>query len=329
MYNIALIGAGRIGQIHASNIVSHPDTNLYSIIDVSSELARSLAEKTNAKIQTIEEAMQDKNVHAVLIASSTDTHADLIELASNHGKTIFCEKPVHLSHERVISCLETVRKNKTKLFIGFNRRYDPHFRQTKNLIAEGTIGAIESLTIISRDPSPPPVEYIKVSGGLFRDMTIHDFDMVRFMMGKEPISIHAYGSSLVANEIAQAGDIDTAVITLKFEDGAIATIINSRRSGYGYDQRLEAHGAKGLLKVDNQLTHQVSHWQTETLATSPLQNFFLERYAQAYKNELNHFVDILKGEIEPETNGIDGERALFLADKAFESYRTNQEINLR
>ncbi|MBN6363380.1 inositol 2-dehydrogenase [Providencia huaxiensis] len=328
MFNIALFGAGRIGQVHAVNIAGHKETKLYSVIDPYQPNAVALAEKYQAKVQTTEEAMQDPNVQGVLIASATDTHADLIELAAKHKKVIFCEKPVHLDLERVKQCLKSVKDHNVPLFIGFNRRYDPQFRHLKNLFQQGAIGKAESLIITSRDPSPPPAEYVKVSGGMFRDMTIHDFDMARFMIGEEPCSVYAQGSNVVDPAIGQAGDIDTAFIILKFPSGAMATISNSRRSGYGYDQRIELHGEKGLLTAGNIKENSVSLLSEVGCLSAKPEYFFLQRYHEAYKAEWQHFVDILAGRTVPETTGTDGELALYLADKALESLKTGKEVKL-
>lgn len=245
MFNIALLGAGRIGQVHAANIASHSATTLWSVVDPNQEFATRLATQYQARLQSLDEAMTDPNVHAVLIASATDTHADLIEMAARHGKAIFCEKPVHLDLARVRDCLKVVKEYDVPLFIGFNRRFDPQFRRVKTDALAGRIGKPESLLIISRDPSPPPAEYVRVSGGMFRDMTIHDFDMARFIMGEEPVSVYAQGSNLVDPAIGEAGDIDTAFIVLKYASGAMATIVNSRRSSYGYDSALSCTALKG------------------------------------------------------------------------------------
>ncbi|AIN63123.1 inositol 2-dehydrogenase [Providencia stuartii] len=328
MFNIALFGAGRIGQVHAVNIAGHKETTLYSVIDPYQPNAQALAEKYQAKVQSTEEAMQDPNVHGVLIASATDTHADLIELAAKNKKVIFCEKPVHLDLERVKACLKSVKEHNVPLFIGFNRRYDPQFRHLKNLFEQGAIGKAESLIITSRDPSPPPAEYVKVSGGMFRDMTIHDFDMARFMIGENPCSVYAQGSNVVDPAIGQAGDIDTAFIILKFPSGAMATISNSRRSGYGYDQRIELHGEKGLLTAGNIKENSVEFLSDVGCLSAKPEFFFLQRYHEAYKAEWEHFVDILAGRAESETTGTDGEFALYLADKALESLKTGKEIQL-
>lgn len=328
MFNIALFGAGRIGQVHAVNIAGHKETKLYSVIDPYQPNAVALAEKYQAKVQTTEEAMQDPNVQGVLIASATDTHADLIELAAKHKKVIFCEKPVHLDLERVKQCLKSVKEHNVPLFIGFNRRYDPQFRHLKNLFQQGAIGKAESLIITSRDPSPPPAEYVKVSGGMFRDMTIHDFDMACFMIGEEPCSVYAQGSNVVDPAIGQAGDIDTAFIILKFPSGAMATISNSRRSGYGYDQRIELHGEKGLLTAGNIKENSVALLSEVGCLSAKPEYFFLQRYHEAYQAEWQHFVDILAGRAESETTGTDGELALYLADKALESLKTGKEVKL-
>ncbi|AIN12703.1 oxidoreductase%2C NAD-binding [Yersinia pseudotuberculosis] len=328
MFNIALLGAGRIGQVHAANIAAHPETTLWSVVDPNQENAARLVSQYRTRQQSVNEAMADLNVHAVLIASATDTHADLIELAAKHGKTIFCEKPVHLDLARVRDCLKVVKEYGVPLFIGFNRRFDPQFRHLKNEVLAGRIGKPESLLIISRDPSPPPVEYVRVSGGMFRDMTIHDFDMARFIMGEEPVAVFAQGSNLVDPAIGAAGDIDTAFVVLKYASGAMATIVNSRRSAYGYDQRLELHGSQGLLCVGNILENQVQHFGQKGGIRALPEHFFLQRYQAAYVAEWEHFVAVLRGDVQPECGGEEGERALYLADKALESLHSQREISL-
>ncbi|ABS48138.1 MULTISPECIES: inositol 2-dehydrogenase [Yersinia pseudotuberculosis complex] len=328
MFNIALLGAGRIGQVHAANIAAHPETTLWSVVDPNQENAARLVSQYRTRQQSVNEAMADLNVHAVLIASATDTHADLIELAAKHGKTIFCEKPVHLDLARVRDCLKVVKEYGVPLFVGFNRRFDPQFRHLKNEVLAGRIGKPESLLIISRDPSPPPVEYVRVSGGMFRDMTIHDFDMARFIMGEEPVAVFAQGSNLVDPAIGAAGDIDTAFVVLKYASGAMATIVNSRRSAYGYDQRLELHGSQGLLCVGNILENQVQHFGQKGGIRALPEHFFLQRYQAAYVAEWEHFVAVLRGDVQPECGGEEGKRALYLADKALESLHSQREISL-
>ncbi|ANQ23796.1 inositol 2-dehydrogenase [Vibrio natriegens] len=326
MLNIALLGAGKMGSIHADNIFRHQDTNLYSIVDTIQENADNLAKKYNTKIQTLEQAMNDSNIHGVWISSASHTHADLIELAAKHKKAIFCEKPIHLDPERVVKSLEIVKDNNVPLIMGFNRRFDPQFSRVKQLSEKGEIGKKETLLIISRDPAPPPIEYIPNSGGLFKDMMIHDFDMARFIMGEEPVSINAQGSNLVDKQIEKLGDIDTAIVTIKFQSGAIATIMNSRRSGYGYDQRLELHGDKGLLCAGNVYENQVSCWTASGKSSAPPEHFYLQRYKDAYAAELEHFIEVMQGKMKSSCSGQDGQKALLMAIKAQESLNNNKEV---
>ncbi|MEE3650359.1 MULTISPECIES: inositol 2-dehydrogenase [unclassified Brenneria] len=327
MFNIALLGAGKIGSIHANNIFRHNEATLWSVVDPNADNAKRLAEKYGAQWYiTAEDALADSNVDGVWIASASHTHADLIELAALHGKAIFCEKPIHLDSARVSECLATVKKHNVPLIIGFNRRFDPQFSRIKALADQGKIGKKESLLIISRDPLPPPIDYVKISGGLFKDMMIHDFDMARFIMGEDPDSIFAQGSNLVDPEIGAAGDIDTAFVTLKFPSGAIATIVNSRRSGYGYDQRIELHGSGGLLSAGNIYEDQVCVWDTSGRKSAPPEHFYLQRYKDAYAAELDHLVAVMGGKTSPGCSGEDGEKALLLALKAAESLKEGKEI---
>lgn len=328
MFNIALFGTGRIGKVHAEIINNHPEINLYSVVDPYLPGAESIATKYQAIIQSIEEVMSDDNVHAVCIASATDTHANLIELAAKAGKAIFCEKPIDLSLPRIQECLAVVNDYKVPFLVGFNRRFDPNFRYVKEQFTAGNIGKAESLVITSRDPLPPPAEYCKVSGGMFRDMSVHDLDMARFMIGEEPSTITVHASCVVDPEIGKAGDVDTATIVLGFPSGVSATIINSRRSGYGYDQRLELHGDKGLLKVENQTENLVEHWGEHGRTGTNPEFFFLERYNNAYVAEWKHFADILAGRTEPCCSGMDGQIALELAEAAGESARLQKTVHL-
>ncbi|KXF83539.1 inositol 2-dehydrogenase [Enterovibrio coralii] len=329
MFNIALFGCGRIGKVHAVNIAAHPNTQIKAVIDPYHEGAVQLANQYGATVMSVDEAMADKDIHAVCICSATDTHADLIEQAALAGKAIFCEKPIDLSLSRVAACLEVVDNAGVKLLVGFNRRYDPQFRTLRELFDSGAVGKAETLVITSRDPSPPPAEYVRVSGGIFRDMSIHDLDMARFILGEDPISVSAHGSCLVDPAIGEAGDIDSAVVILRFPSGAMANIINSRRSGYGYDQRIELHGSKGMLKAGNVREHLVEHWGDEHCSSAKPQNFFLERYKEAYIDEWQHFVDVLEGKAEPQCSGIDGELALELADAALESLQQHKTVELK
>jgi len=325
MLSIAVIGAGRIGRIHAANIAANPAARLLGIADVDAAAAESLAGSCGARAVTLEEAF---TADAVLIASPTPTHADYIERAAVAGCAIFCEKPIDLSAERVRACLQAVRRAGVPLMVGFNRRFDPHFVMLKRRLDAGEIGSLELLTIISRDPAPPPPAYVATSGGLFRDMMIHDLDMARFLLGEEPVEVHAAASCLADASIGAAGDVDTAVVTLRTAGGRLCQISNSRRATYGYDQRIEAHGAKGLLRAGNVTATTVELANADGFTSDPVLPFFLERYAAAYRAELDAFVAAVTHGLAPLPNGDDGLRALLLADAATESARTGAAIRL-
>jgi myo-inositol 2-dehydrogenase/D-chiro-inositol 1-dehydrogenase len=323
-----VIGAGRIGKIHGGNVAKRSDASVAYVADADAGAAQALATATGGKVGTIEEMLADKGVDAVAICSPTDTHADLIERAAKAGKAIFCEKPVDLSAERVRACLEVVKSTGAKLMIGFNRRFDPNFASVQKRIADGAIGSVEIVQITSRDPSPPPVSYIERSGGLFRDMMIHDFDMARFLLGEEPVSVSAFGSALVDPAIGKAGDVDTAVVILQTKSGKVCEISNSRRATYGYDQRIEAHGATGMLAASNIRETSVEHGGAHGFTSDKVLNFFLERYDAAYRHELDAFVTAVKGGKAPAPSGFDGLQALVLADAAYQSWKTGQTVKL-
>jgi myo-inositol 2-dehydrogenase / D-chiro-inositol 1-dehydrogenase len=325
---LGLLGAGRIGRIHGLNVAQHKDAHLVAVADAHAPAAAALAAETGAATATIENILADKSIDAVLICTPTDMHADLIEASAKAGKAVFCEKPVDLNAERIRACLATVAKAGTPLMIGFNRRFDQNFASLHKRLRAGEAGNIEIVTIISRDPSPPPVDYVRRSGGLFRDMMIHDLDMARFLLGEEPIVIHALGSSLVDPAIGAAGDVDTAAVIMKTATGKIAQISNSRRATYGYDQRIEVHGSKGLLSAANVPETTVSFASADGLCGDVVQNFFLERYAAAYRHELNHFIDSLMAGRKPDPDGEDGLRAQILADAATLSAQTGQPVAL-
>jgi myo-inositol 2-dehydrogenase/D-chiro-inositol 1-dehydrogenase len=259
----------------------------------------------------------------------TDTHADLIERVARAGKAVFCEKPIDLDATRVRSCLDVVYKSDAKLMVGFNRRFDPSFAAIKRRIATGEIGAVELVTILSRDPAPPPASYITRSGGLFRDMMIHDFDMARFLLGEEPVEVHAVGSCLVDPQIGAAGDVDTAAVLLKTSAGKIAQISNSRRATYGYDQRVEVHGSLGMLAAGNQRATSVEYASASGYERDPAMIFFLDRYADAYRRELDAFVAAVLDGAPFMPNGADGLRAQLLADAATEAARTGRPVSLQ
>ena len=328
MLAIAVLGLGRIGRIHAATIAASANARLVAVADPIEAAAKEVAGRTGARISTIDDILAASDVDAVLIATPTDTHADLIERAAKAGKAVFCEKPVDLSSARVRECLATVSKAGTALFVGFNRRFDPHFATLEKRIRTGEIGKVELMQITSRDPSPPPVDYIKRSGGLFRDMMIHDLDMARFLLGEEPVSVQAVASCLVDPAIGAAGDIDTAVVTLKTTSGAICQISNSRRATYGSDQRVEVHGSLGMLQMDNPLPTRVRSASGKGYTGDALMPFFLERYQQAYARELEHFIACLNDGKAPMPNGLDGLKALELADAAEKAARTGETVKL-
>jgi len=327
MPRIAVLGCGRIGHMHAENLQRHPRIDLVSVFDVFGEAAKRTAEATGASIAaSIDDVMADNSIDAVLIASSTDTHVDLLTQAAKAGKAILCEKPIDLDMKRVEACWREIKALDPTIMLGFNRRFDPTFMTLRKRLSDGAVGKLEQLTITSRDPGPPPPAYIKVSGGLFRDMTIHDFDLARYFAG-EIVSVHATGANLVDPEIKTLGDIDSAMITLVAASGALIHISNSRRAVYGYDQRIEAFGENGMLQASNQRGTSLSHWGAEgTDIKDPVMNFFIERYTPAYLAEIDHFVDCIEKNEQPLAGFSDGLEALRLADAALESMRTNKTI---
>src|SRR3984957_9872708 len=321
-----VIGAGRIGKIHAGNVAARKDCAVAFVADADAGAAESLAKSTGARVGTVEEILAASDVDAVAICSPTDTHAELIERAARAKKAIFCEKPIDLSADRVRKCLDVVEAAGATLMIGFNRRFDHNFASLRARIADGLIGELEMVSITSRDPGSPPISYIARSGGLFRDMMIHDFDMARFLLGEEPVAISAMGSALVDKAIGEAGDVDTAVVIMETKSGKVAQISNSRRATYGYDQRIEAHGAKGMLRADNVRETTVEFAGAEGFSSDKILNFFLERYATAYRDELAAFVAAVSSGKPTSPSGEDGLRAQLLADAANLSWRPKQRV---
>lgn len=326
MVRVGLLGAGRIGHVHAKSIVSHQGSQLVAVADVNAEAAAKLASAHGTLAQPVDAILADTSIDAVLIATSTDTHSDLIERAVAAGKAVLCEKPVDLSLERAHACLK-VAKDKP-VMIGFNRRFDPNFAALKAAADRGEIGKAELLSVTSFDPAPPPVSYIQVSGGLFRDMMIHDFDMAMWVMGAVPVLVSATGSCIVDPAIGAAGDVDTAAVTLTFADGRIAVIKNSRRAVYGYDQRLELLGADGLLQAGNMLENTVVKSTTGGVTGAKPTYFFLERYMPAYQAEWTAFVDALTGGTAFPVTLQDGVNALALAEAATQSNRTGRPVEI-
>jgi myo-inositol 2-dehydrogenase/D-chiro-inositol 1-dehydrogenase len=329
MLRFGLLGAGRIGQIHGRNIAESPTASLVAIADVDKEAAAALAEKTGADVRDADAIVKAGDIDAILIGTPTDTHADLIEAGARAGKAVLCEKPVDLASGRVESCLKMVEAAGIPLMIGFNRRFDPNFSALQKRVSEGAIGAVEIVTVISRDPGPPPLSYVRHSGGLYRDMMIHDFDIMRFMLGEEPIELTAYGSALVDREIGEAGDVDTALVIIRTASGKLGQISNSRRAAYGYDQRIEVHGSEGLARAHNIHETTVEIAGSHGFTSDPVQHFFLERYAEAYRRELAAFVDAVTNGRAPSPSGRDGLAAQRLADAATESRKTDKPVAIR
>lgn len=328
MLRIGLLGAGRIGRVHAVNIAGHARSELVSVSDVNEDAAQSLAAAYGAKATSSEKILGDASIDAILIATSTDTHSDLIEKATAAGKAVLCEKPVDLSLERARACLEKTAGTGRPVMIGFNRRFDPNFAAIKAAATAGEIGEAELLSITSFDPAPPPLSYIRVSGGLFRDMMIHDFDMANFIMGAVPEIVHAVGTSIVDPAIGAAGDVDTAVVTLRYADGRIAVIKNSRRAVYGYDQRLELLGSDGLLSTANMLENMVSKATKAGVTSAKPEFFFLERYMKAYAAEWDAFVAAVSDGTRLPVTLEDGIAALALAEAATHSAQSGLPVRL-
>jgi len=317
--DIAILGAGRIGQTHARAIAATDGARLVAIADPVADAAKAVADRYGCDIRTIDEIAGSDDVEAVAICTPTDTHADLIERFSKLGKAVFCEKPIDLSLARVRDCLAVVEETGATLMVGFNRRFDPDFIALKAAIDDGRVGDVEMITIVSRDPGPPPAEYIRHSGGIFRDMTIHDFDVARWLLGEEVESVMAQGSVLTDPEIGELGDYDSTNVILRTASGRQAIITNSRRATYGYDQRVEVLGSKGLVALRNTQEANIELASADGYRSPPLLNFFMQRYATAYENEIAAFVASVASGAAVPTTGHDGMMALALADAAVKS----------
>ena len=331
MLNFALFGAGRIGRMHADNLAANANAQLSYIYDVNKTVADEVAAQHKAIVANdVDTILNDDGVNAVLIASSTDTHVELITASAKAGKAILCEKPIDLDSSRVERCWQEIKDCDVPIQIGFNRRYDPSHKAVADAVAAGELGQLEQIIISSRDPAPPPAEYLKVSGGLFRDMMIHDFDLARFVLaGEEPVEVFAMASNKVDPMIGELGDIDTAMVTLATASGTLCHINNSRRAVYGYDQRLEAFGEKGMVCSDNQRPTTVTRYGVDaTGVLDPLLNFFIERYWQAYHAELNDFIEAVEQGRQPAVTFEDGRRALLLADAAYQSLASGQKVKV-
>ena len=329
--NVGVIGCGRIGRIHAENLATRiPGARVASLADVAGAAAKEVAGQLHVTQATADysELLADPAVDAVAICSSTDTHSSIIQEAAAAGKHIFCEKPIDYDLTRIRAALAAVDKAGVKLQIGFNRRFDPSFAKVRELVASGAVGHPHVIRITSRDPGPPPLDYIKVSGGIFLDMTIHDFDMVRFLSGSEAEDIYAIGDALVDPAIRDAGDVDTAIVTLRLKSGALATIDNSRQAVYGYDQRIEVFGSKGSASAGNRTPDAHVLMDTTGVHEAKPLHFFLERYAKAYVIEMRAFVEaVLKNQTPPVT-GLDGLQPVVMGLAATRSLRESRPVKL-
>ena len=308
--NLAIIGFGRIGRIHAANILAAEDINLQMIVDPILDVNKILTDKGIRQSKDIGDLFDLRNIDGVIICSPSKYHVDQIKQISQKTKNIFCEKPLGLSINEIMEAKTLVDNNKLNLHVGFNRRFDPDFSSLKMAISSGEIGDIHTIKIISRDPSPPPISYIKKSGGIFLDMTIHDFDMVKYLSGSEISEIYARGGCFIDPEIKKANDIDTAIINMSLKNGALAIINNSRKAVYGYDQRIEILGSKGGLKVGNKLLNGVQKGTKNGFTRANPKNFFIDRYEKSYKKEILDFIKSIKGEAVEHANVDDGLHAL-------------------
>ena len=323
-----VLGAGRIGRVHSKAIASTAGASLVAIADPVARAAQDMADAYGCDIRTIEAILHATDIDAVVICTPTDTHSDLIEQAVRAGKAVFCEKPVDLSVNRVRDCLKVVAAEKGVLMVGFNRRFDPDFMAVKAAIDAGRVGKVEMVTISSRDPGGPPPDYITRSGGIFRDMTIHDFDMARWLLGEEVETVIAAASVLTDKKIGELGDFDSVNVILRTASGKQAIITNTRRATYGYDQRIEVLGSKAMAQAENHGENRVVIADKAGFHAAPLLNFFMTRYIAAYANEIAAFVAAVNGGTALPTTTHDGLMALALADAALKSVAEGRAVKL-
>ncbi len=328
MIDVALLGAGRIGRIHAGNLARQPGVRLTVVSDVNAASAKELAAQHGARVADADEIFAARDIAAVVIGSSTDTHADFIVRAAAAGKAIFCEKPVDLDLTRARACAAAVHKAGVTCMIGFQRRFDPTFAALKARLDAGEIGDPEMLVVTSRDPGAPPVDYIAKSGGIFKDMLIHDFDIFRWILGDEAASVHAHASCLTDPAIASAGDADSTAVSIRTKKGRLCVINTSRRAAYGYDQRFEVLGSRGMLQAGNHRPTEVVASGATLISSDLPEHFFLERYRVAYADEIAHFFAALREGTPVRTTIDDGVAALALADAAATSWREGRAVTL-
>ena len=325
------MGAGRIGKMHAEIINAHPKCNLQYVYDVNNKFSIELANKyKSVASETAEQALLNDNIDAVLIASATPTHIEFITKASKAGKAVFCEKPIDLDIQKVNDCFQEIKDIKTPIQIGFNRRFDNSHKKLQEANQSNEIGQLELIVITSRDPAPPGIAYLKAAGGFFRDTTIHDFDLSRFILGNDPIvQVSAFASQLISEECKEVGDHDTAMFILKSKSGVLIHINNSRRAVYGYDQRVEIFGSKGMMISGNQNPTSVEKFTDSfTKANDPIHYFFIERYEQAYKDQFNDFIKTITAKSKASVSFEDGRNALIIANAAYESFNSGKVVDI-
>jgi myo-inositol 2-dehydrogenase/D-chiro-inositol 1-dehydrogenase len=324
--DVALIGAGRMGQIHGPNAARHPDLRLRCVVETDAALGKALAEPLGARMATLNDVLGDPNILGVIVASSTDMHLEHSLACVGAGKAVFCEKPIDLDLEKARKAAPAFEG--ARFVLGFNRRFDPHLDALRSTIASGAIGALETLTLINHDPAAPPPAFIPRSGGLFKDFTIHDLDLAASLLGEPPAEIFATASCLVDPAIAAAGDVDTAKIVLRTASNKLCVISNTRRSGYGYDQRVETYGSKGMASTGNERIDAVEIWSEAGARVSPIKPNFLSRYAASYAREMDHFADVLTGRAQPIVGYAEGLAALAWAEACAESARNNAPVKV-
>jgi len=329
---VGLIGAGRIGKLHAENLTTHiPHVELVALADTKPTLAKRVADDFNIPyyFDDYHQIIDHPEIDAVIICSPTNTHAQIIQETSSAGKHVFCEKPIDFDLDRTQKTLESVKKNGIKFQVGFNRRFDTNFQSLESRILKGEIGDLHILRITSRDPAPPPISYIEVSGGIFLDMMIHDFDMARYLVKNEVVQVYAAGGVMIDKAIGEAGDIDTATVILKFANGVLGTIDNSRQAVYGYDQRIEVFGSNGMIRAENVETDTCILSNAKGSHQPPLPHFFLDRYKSSYLTEMVKFLHCIENDTIPEVVGNDGLKAIQIALAAKESYLMNRPIEIK
>ena len=332
MLKFALIGAGRIGKMHSEIITSNPESELKFVYDLNREIAINVASLSKAEVvNNPEEAINSNTTDAVLIASATPTHIEFIKMAANAGKPVLCEKPIDLDIIKVNKCREELKGIKSQIQIGFNRRFDLSHSKAQQARLKKEIGELEMIIITSRDPAAPGLDYLKACGGFFRDTTIHDFDLSRFILGEDPIvEVSAFGENLFDANVKTAEDFDTAMFILKSKSGVLIHINNSRRAVYGYDQRVEVFGSKGMVISNNQTPNSTERYtSSSTSSKDPIHFFFIERYQQAYKDQLNSFIETVKTNSRPKVTFEDGRKALIIANAAYESYKNKRTVEIK